>query len=102
MIYNLKNSGATNYSSNSRNNLTYLFSYLHPFTAVWKGKRWESKKKSETHKEKIHFLDFIICDYSGTSMLLLFFLNLKIIIVWQHIHDPAAKSQLFKRSLASV
>lgn len=38
-----------------------------------KGGKMRNQKKSETHKEKIHFLDFITCDYSGTSMLLLFF-----------------------------
>lgn len=42
--------------SNSRNNLTYLFSYLHTFTAVWKGKRWGSAKKKKWNAQgKIFF-----------------------------------------------
>ena len=41
-----------------------IFAYIY---SCLKGEKMRKQKKIETHKEKIYFLDFIICDYSVTS-----------------------------------
>ena len=58
----------------------FIFAYIY---SCLKGEKMRKrKKKSETYKEKTLFLDFIICYYSVTSILFLFFfLNLNIITV---------------------
>ena len=79
----------------------FIFAYIY---SCLKGEKMRKRKKKKWNAQgknsffRLHNMWL----FSYFNIVTIFFLNLKIITVWQHIHDPATKAQLFKRSLASV
>lgn len=78
----------------------FIFAYIY---SCLKGEKMRKRKKKWNAQGKNSFFRLHnMWLFSYFNIVTIFFLNLKIITVWQHIHDPATKAQLFKRSLPSV
>ena len=79
----------------------FIFAYIY---SCLKGEKMRKRKKKKWNVQgknsffRLHNMWL----FSYFNIVTIFFLNLKITTVWQHIHDPAIKAQLFKRSLPSV
>ena len=81
---------------------TFIFAYIYSCLKGEKMRKRKKKKKWNVQGKNSFFRLHNMWLFSYFNIVTIFFLNLKITTVWQHIHDPATKAQLFKRSLASV